>query len=1061
MATIQTAQSWLASSPSTWAWWVIPVEWDKVIINANHIVTIDWTYTWGDDNNTATLNTAAVTVSGTIKASRTVSSSLTIKGLLLCNVRTQAIDYWTDADPIPLWVTAELVLNKATTPSNRDGIRQFLPASFTALDWSLQTFVWYNGRERGMPLQNTITAWGSTFTLMSASHGWGVGDEVLFFNTTNNSTVDECETRIIQSISGATITLTAPVTYTHLANSPVANKTSNVIIRSYNEVSNQMANPSLNFPNTLTPATLGTRYIFKNVKFQNLWGTWANSWCINSFASATSTSIHTIECEKNVIINNKTSASFVNVWPAQRMNINKCVFDINWWIVYGIWYVEINNSYIWLCTASGGWPLTQANTWWLTHTNNWITARRWNITLFINSNTIYNNCIISWCTTNITSAWVVWAVFNDCDLGYTYGWKALFWDNLQRLTMTAEGTGNTILNRCLVNPVLSTPSPEASMALQWTPYFVSYFDRDNNLNNQEIYKASGILLRENSLYNRSTSSHKMKMLKVNSDSFRDILIYATPWETITVVWYIRIDSTFYNAWDCFYPTATISGNSITPVVHTATSASNGAWEKFTLTATNGTTNGGYFTLRLNARAKTTLWNVYFDWLPDYPFVTNCRHYGYTFDETNIKRTVDIYSVATEPTASGYTGVSINGATKRISFTSWNIDNSQKFYDYSRYWAVNNLDKEVPFFRNWNTFSMVSNWIFETMPYSDITIQWWTIELTTAWTYDFKLNTSTLDLKTAWIYNLKNATLDNITFINSSGWNITIKLNPWVTYTNTWPNITVDNSVNITISAPNIIDWSRYQIYNKTQLVELENMVVSGWLGIEYTTTFWVWQPIEENDEILFTICWQNWTNAKIPIIETFIATWNYLLNKTQEDDEKHNQLWYDWSLIDKTNNPTTWEIIADFANIQIDVNDPDNVFDSRKWIAWWRYICTTEQGIRLYNPNAINYNPDTRNIIVYWPLQLENTKVWTNLKITEWIWIRADWWDICVARNDSWINWVPNDRIYQWPIITTSSWVVTWDIVDIETIINNAKNDIKGVDNKDLSEINDNITILL
>ena len=99
MATRTSAQSGLASATSTWVGGVVPVEGDKVIIASGHVVTVDGTFTWGDDTVTQTINNGAVNVSGTLKASRSVSSSLTVKGAIIMNQGTHGIDYGTDADP--------------------------------------------------------------------------------------------------------------------------------------------------------------------------------------------------------------------------------------------------------------------------------------------------------------------------------------------------------------------------------------------------------------------------------------------------------------------------------------------------------------------------------------------------------------------------------------------------------------------------------------------------------------------------------------------------------------------------------------------------------------------------------------------------------------------------------------------------------------------------------------------------------------------------------------------------------------------------------------------------
>jgi len=109
MATITSAASGLASATTTWVGGIVPVDLDKVIIAAGHVVTLDGTFTWGDDSVTETIPNGAINVSGTLKASRTVNSSLTSRGLILCNYATKALDYGTVADPIPDGITATLI----------------------------------------------------------------------------------------------------------------------------------------------------------------------------------------------------------------------------------------------------------------------------------------------------------------------------------------------------------------------------------------------------------------------------------------------------------------------------------------------------------------------------------------------------------------------------------------------------------------------------------------------------------------------------------------------------------------------------------------------------------------------------------------------------------------------------------------------------------------------------------------------------------------------------------------------------------------------------------------
>jgi len=247
---------------------------------------------------------------------------------------------------------------------------------------------------------------------------------------------------------------------------------------------------------------------------------------------------------------------------------------------------------------------------------------------------------------------------------------------------------------------------------------------------------------------------------------------------------------------------------------------------------------------------------------------------------------------------------------------------------------------------------------------------------------------------------------------------------------------------VDISTPNLISGSRVQIYNNTKGVELANTLLTtdGYsLNVLVDDT-----NLSIGDEIRLRATYQSGTIAKLPIQTTGVVTEAGLtFTNTQQDDELHNALGYDGSLIDIDNSPSTGEIKADFANIQIDVNDPDNIFDCRKGIAWFRYICTTEQGIRLYDPNAIAYNPDTRNILVYGSLQIENTKD-VALKIVEGIWKRADGGDL-IASTSNTIIWVPNDRIYESKDMPVVKQMITDNTIFLSTQIENINVSTSGL----------------
>lgn len=210
----------------------------------------------------------------------------------------------------------------------------------------------------------------------------------------------------------------------------------------------------------------------------------------------------------------------------------------------------------------------------------------------------------------------------------------------------------------------------------------------------------------------------------------------------------------------------------------------------------------------------------------------------------------------------------------------------------------------------------------------------------------------------------------------------------------------------TVAAPAILDGSRCCLQNITQASTIDNRIVSGGTGYSITVNLGVGELANSGDVIQLKICKQSGVNAWLPLLlGGVITSGGVIFIDSQKVDEKHDAYGVDGS--------TVTELTADFANIQIDIADPDGVFDSRRAIAWWRYICQTELGIAQYDPFAIEYNPDIRNILVNGPLQIENVNL-TLLKITEGLWTRLDGQSL-IATTSNTIHWIPDDRVYQGP----------------------------------------------
>jgi len=207
-------------------------------------------------------------------------------------------------------------------------------------------------------------------------------------------------------------------------------------------------------------------------------------------------------------------------------------------------------------------------------------------------------------------------------------------------------------------------------------YKLSIVNKGAVVTSQEEYRYSGVMIRDNSTFNRSPSSEKFNPQTASRAFTRTYTVPAPNNTARRVIGYLNYD-TNYGAWTP--PSVTLSGLGITPVTYTATTIN--TWNKFDLSATQTSGNDGNLTLTTSWQSTATTWFFWVDGIPDAPFITNCRHYGFLFDWL-IYRTVDsIIQTATEATVWAYTGIAIAGST--ITLT---VNHSvRELYDYVKWY----------------------------------------------------------------------------------------------------------------------------------------------------------------------------------------------------------------------------------------------------------------------------------------------------------------------------------------------------------------------------------------
>jgi len=210
------------------------------------------------------------------------------------------------------------------------------------------------------------------------------------------------------------------------------------------------------------------------------------------------------------------------------------------------------------------------------------------------------------------------------------------------------------------------------------------------------------------------------------------------------------------------------------------------------------------------------------------------------------------------------------------------------------------------------------------------------------------NNSTHDIELgaggAGTYNLSGITVASgytLKIHNNSATNaITVEIPTGISFTTSTDGgsiSVISPATEYTLEFPNIIDGSRYQIYNITTATELTNAVVSGGSGISEVYTLGT--DYSANDEGRIRITYSSGATAKQEYETTFIfpaSTTTNAIPFTQIDHEVYNALGIDGSTI--TN------FTADYVNNEVDVGVASS-FTGADFYAWWVYNLTTANGI--------------------------------------------------------------------------------------------------------------------
>lgn len=679
MATITstTTGNWLTGA--TWVGGVAPTTGDNAVIASGHTVTVDGNVTVGNDTATA-----AITINGTLKFSRTTSHVLTLRGTVANGVGG-VWDRGTIADPILEPVVSGVIFNSSATPANNK-----YPISIGETN-RIGGFheVGSDKDYKAEPSSNWSA--GQTVLPVTTTTGWIVGD-VIAVTSTNVYSTAEREFRTILAINpGVSVTVSA-LTYAHTTDAHVMNLTRNVYWETADanyycylmvSIRTGMSADVINIKNVA--------YYGVNANFNDRSGFTISGATNNIYYLDVDSPFGVIQGQSMLTGTRRNgtdqTAAGSSAYGLRNLSTQPVIDDLN---IFNRNGSSVNNG-VWMTQGGSG---------------------------------IFNRATVVGTSFALVSSWSqggMGCVFNDCSLVNANSWACslspaislsliggeidacpvLFSLNSGAVSLknvaigqgvgfsgssylfgTNAGAAMTVdMTDCLF-PATAVPIVlPSNMSTTLPSSRLSIINKNTDPTLQDIWKNTGSIHRDNTVLMDSKSTINFKPYIANTLHGETIPVLASAGIPVTFKFYLRYDATYGTATP---PSITVSGLGITPQTFTAGASANTTYSQ-EIIVTPVTT--GNLSVTISGKSTSTTGNYWASGLPYPPLINYIDQYGYTYNPTSPARTADsVITEATEATVAAYTGISISGGT--ITLTS--NHSIQEIYDYCQYYRVTNL-----------------------------------------------------------------------------------------------------------------------------------------------------------------------------------------------------------------------------------------------------------------------------------------------------------------------------------------------------------------------------------